>query len=118
MSSAIDRSFSSYGPFLPNSTHTRHATKHLRANMMNSVHQVITNFTTLYVGKPLCSGGNEWASFKFKLLFHRFKGLALTSERGVFVSSPEFENSMDGSGVYISTLVVMLLHLMDLSHFT
>ena len=118
MSSAIDRSFSSFGPFLPNSTHTRHATKHLRANMMNSVHQVITNFTTLDVGKPFCSGGNERASFK--LLFHRFEfeGLALTSERGVFVSSPEFENSTDGSGVYISTLVVMLLHLMDLSRFT
>ena len=104
------------GHFCQTARTQRHATKHLRANMMNSVHQVITNFTTLDVGKPLCSGGNERASFK--LLFHRFEGLALTSERGVFVSSPEFENSTDGSGVYISTLVVMLLHLMDLSHFT
>lgn len=50
-------------------------------------HQIVTNATTLDVGRPPCSGGTKWASFK--LLFHRFA--YLSSEPGQYTQSPKFE---------------------------
>jgi len=53
---------------------------------MTNVHRIDTNLTTLDVGRPSSSAGEEWESFK--ILFHDFADLP--SAFGQYTLSPEF----------------------------
>eukprot|EP00984_Skeletonema_dohrnii_P025218 scaffold14331_cov83-Skeletonema_dohrnii-CCMP3373.AAC.7 len=54
---------------------------------MSNVHRIDTNLTTVDVGRPSSSAGEEWESFK--ILFHDFA--ALPSALGIYTRSPEFK---------------------------